>query len=189
MTQNEIIMLNQKSPSECHKLLIKEYGKYVYIIVFNHLRNCGTKEDIEECVSDIFAELFINLESDFYSGDIKSSLGTLAKRRAVNYYHKLMNHNSEYTELTNHLADDMDIVSAFEKKERQHIMMQCIKQLGKPDSDIIILKYYYKMSAKEISKRLSIKSALVQKRAERAVKKLKKLLSDAGIKEEYNETL
>ncbi len=43
---------------------MREYGKYVYAIVFNVLRSCGTQEDVEECFFDVFTNLFLKIESD-----------------------------------------------------------------------------------------------------------------------------
>ncbi len=62
MTSRELTALMEKSPVSCHKALVKEYGRYVYAIAYNKLRGCGTSEDIEECVSDVFAALFMQCE-------------------------------------------------------------------------------------------------------------------------------
>jgi hypothetical protein len=43
---------------------MQEYGKYVYAVIFNKLRSVGTQEDIEECFSDVFADIFIKFEYD-----------------------------------------------------------------------------------------------------------------------------
>ena len=64
MTSRELTALMEKSPVSCHKALVKEYGRYVYAIAYNKLRGCGTNEDIEECVSDVFAALFMQCEYD-----------------------------------------------------------------------------------------------------------------------------
>ena len=58
MTGSELRELLGRSPAECHRALMQEYGKYVYSIIFNKLRSCGTQEDIEECFSDVFADIF-----------------------------------------------------------------------------------------------------------------------------------
>ena len=62
MTRRELAELMQKSSVDCHKALVKEYGRYVYAIVYNKLRCCGTNEDIEECVSDVFADVFMKYQ-------------------------------------------------------------------------------------------------------------------------------
>ena len=64
MTGSELRELLSSSPADCHRALMKEYGRYVYSIVFNKLRSCGTQEDIEECVCDVFADIFIKFEYD-----------------------------------------------------------------------------------------------------------------------------
>ena len=46
MTGNELKELISKSPAECHRKLMKEYGRYVYAMVFNRLRSSSTREDV-----------------------------------------------------------------------------------------------------------------------------------------------
>ena len=55
MTDNEYRALFEKSPAAAQNALFEEYINYVYSIVFNKLRSCGSAEDIEECVSDVFS--------------------------------------------------------------------------------------------------------------------------------------
>ena len=47
MTVEEINKLLQSSPDELYRALLKEFGRYVYVIVFNKLRSCGKNEDVE----------------------------------------------------------------------------------------------------------------------------------------------
>ena len=82
MTAKEINDLMRRSPDDLYRALMNELGRYVYVIVFNKLRSCGTNEDIEECVSDIFAELFIAVE-DGGVNDVKKLAASIANRRAV----------------------------------------------------------------------------------------------------------
>ena len=58
MTDQEFVEHMKRSPEECMKAVFDEYCNYVYIIAATKLRNCGTTEDIEECVSDVFTEVF-----------------------------------------------------------------------------------------------------------------------------------
>nr|WP_303838497.1 sigma factor-like helix-turn-helix DNA-binding protein [Ruminococcus flavefaciens] len=59
-----------------------------------------------------------------------------------------------------------------------------MKELGDPDSTIIIQQYYYNRTAKEIAKSISMSAAAVQKRSSRAKQKLRILLTEAGINKE-----
>ena len=88
MTSRELAVMMKKSPVTCHKALVKEYGRYVYAIVYNKLRGCGTNEDIEECVSDVFADIFMKCEFDLSSeNDIKYLIAIIAKRKAIDNRH------------------------------------------------------------------------------------------------------
>ncbi|MCR5480275.1 MAG: hypothetical protein K6F27_10525 [Ruminococcus sp.] len=54
MTESEIRSMIGTSRKEGFRLLFEEYHAYVYHIVWNTIRSVGSKEDAEECVSDIF---------------------------------------------------------------------------------------------------------------------------------------
>ena len=88
MNTEEINISRKGTSDELYRELLNELGRYVYVVVFNKLRSCGTKEDVEECVSDVFAELFIIAE-DGKCDDIRKMAGIIAKRRAVDYFRKL----------------------------------------------------------------------------------------------------
>ena len=79
---------------------------------------------------------------------------------------------------------DERLVENTERKELAGIIMNKIKELGEPDSTIIIQQYYYNRTAKEISQSVSMTATAVQKRSSRAKLKLKALLAEAGIGKE-----
>ena len=58
MTDQEFKKYMERSPEECMRVVFDEYCNYVYVIAATKLKNCGTTEDIEECVSDVFTEVF-----------------------------------------------------------------------------------------------------------------------------------
>ena len=63
-------------------------------------------------------------------------------------------------------------------KETRAQLIETIKKLGEPDSEIFIRKYYLGESTKEISKVLKIKGNTIDKRVSRGLGKLKKLLGE-----------
>lgn len=183
MINKENAALEGKSPPETAAALISEYSNYVYTIVFSRLRSCGTSEDIEECVSDIFIEAARDIgSSEFFSGDLKAALGTLAKRRAINYYKRLSAGNSKRTALTDDMDSGENILLNAERRDIQRQILGAVEALGKPDSEILLLKYYYCMSAGDIAKRVGMSSRNVQKHAERALGRLGELLEARGIR-------
>ena len=70
MTGNEYCALHRQSADKAYNALFESYCDYVYAIVFNKLRSTASREDIEECVSDIFADIFFGYDlNSSYNGD------------------------------------------------------------------------------------------------------------------------
>ena len=186
MTGSELKSMLGRSPSEAHRALIKEYGRYVYAIVFNKLRGCGINEDIEECVSDVFADIFIGFEyDDTKTGDIKGFIGTVARRSAIDRFRSLSaaGKHTAYTdeEDMQQLVSDFSIDEHIDRSELRRVLLDKIDELGEPDSTILIQKFYYNRNSSEIAKAVSMTASSVRTRCTRALEKLRGKLADAGI--------
>lgn len=186
MTGTEYCKIYKKSPDNAYNALFESYCDYVYAIVYNKLRSVASREDIEECVSDIFADVFFgyNKEND-NGGDMKGYIGTVAKRRAINAFHSITARQNRFSgdseEEMNFIGDETDIEADSDMTETREILLSKINELGEPDSTIILQKYYYDRSSGEIAKLLSMKASAVRMRASRALDKLKTTLAAAGI--------
>lgn len=139
------------------------------------VRNCGTIEDIEECVADIFIAIFSSLQSEkTYNGDLKCLVATIAKRSSIDLFRRLSLKNKRtipIDELEAKLTpfhDELEHTS--ERKELKGILLDCVNELGDPDSSIIINHYYYGRSSVEIASDLKMTTSSVQKRIQRARK-------------------
>lgn len=183
MTDNEYRKMYDKDPRKAQTALFDEYLGYVYAIVYNKLRSCGSREDIEECVGDVFSSVFISYDSSGrFDGDLKGLIGTIAKRSAIQKYRNLVRHSDTvYIENeADEIADTQCIEENAERSVMKNTLLKLINSLGQPDSDIIIQKYYYNMNSNEIADKLSMQPTSVRMRCSRALKKLKKLLADEG---------
>ena len=186
MTSRELADMMQKSPADCHKALVREYGRYVYAIVYNKLRNCGTSEDIEECVSDVFADLFMKCEFDMsYENDVKYLISTIAKRKAIDRFRSLCtkaNHMAETDEDDiQELVSDFSVDDHVDRSELRRVLLDKIDELGEPDSTILIQKFYYNRNSKEIAESVSMTATAVRARCSRAMDKLRAKLVEVGI--------
>ena len=183
MTDAEFKRLYDKDPNEAQTALFDEYLNYVYAIVYNKLRSCGSREDMEECVGDVFSAVFISYDrSGSFEGDLKGFIGTIASRTAIQMYRKLVRHGDMvYLEDEKaEIADTEQVETNTERKAMQSTLLRLIKSLGEPDSDIIIRKYYFNMNSHEIAEKHSMSPEAVRMRCSRALKKLKALLADEG---------
>ena len=185
MTDQQIRELLKSSPQAAHRLIFDEYYNYVYTIVFNRLRSCASREDIDECVSDVFSDIFTKYDpTGEYDGDIKGFVAFIAKRRAVDMFRRLTSKaagtisidDDEAMQLSS--AERVDELA--EKAETGHALLDAVRSLGEPDSTIIMQKYYYGRSSADIADIVSMKPAAVRKRLSRAVGRLRKILTDIG---------
>jgi RNA polymerase sigma-70 factor (ECF subfamily) len=186
MTDNEYKRLFRKSPQEAQNTLFDEYFNYVYTIVFNKLRSCAAKEDIEECVSDVFADIFTYFAGNSDKNEsIKGFISTVAIRKAINMFHSLTSKNGRTVSLedsdADNIRDNTDIAHNAERAELRRTLLRLVDELGEPDSTIIIQKYYYGMNSKEIAETVSLEPVAVRVRCSRAIKRLKDKLAELDI--------
>lgn len=186
MTGTEYCDMYKNAPEKAYSALFKNYCDYVYAIVFNKLRSVASHEDIEECVSDIFAEIFFSYKKSSESAaELKGYISTVAKRKAINAYHSLKARSGHFSgdsdDYISEINSGSDIEEDYDKLETQTILIDKINDLGEPDSTIILQKYYYNRSSNEIAEMLSMKASAVRMRAARALDKLRESLTAAGI--------
>jgi len=189
MTDNELRLLMADSVQKCHRAVFDKYCNYVYTIAFSILKGCGSREDVEECVSDVFMKIYKLLDEETgFSDNFKAFIGAVARNTAIDAFRKISTRTSRTAyiddDTVNEFRDNEDITENTERKEQSSIILGKIKELGDPDSTIIIQQYYYNRTAKEIAKSISMSAAAVQKRSSRAKQKLRILLTEAGINKE-----
>ncbi|MDO5558061.1 MAG: sigma-70 family RNA polymerase sigma factor [Oscillospiraceae bacterium] len=187
MNDIQWIGLLKTNPESAYSEAIEIYGDYVYAIVLNKLKNNSSREDIEDCVSDIFVELFRSADRfDASAGSLKTFIATIAKRRAVDEYRRLIRNNIKSVNI-----DDDDTFETLcttetplnhaERRDEKNFIWHKIRGLGEPDSIILIQQYFYDKTIKEIASMLSMTAAAVQKRSIRARECLKAELTKEGI--------
>jgi RNA polymerase sigma-70 factor (ECF subfamily) len=154
---------------------------FVYAVVNGKL-STFSRQDVEECVSDIFYEIYRTRDRiDLERGSLKSYIAVVANRRAINTFKKLCGKNIHISlEDYEHewLSDDSDMESNLIKSETRETLLKEIEALGEPDNQIMIRKYYWGYTSKTISEELGMKEVTVKKRAERALIKLRKALGE-----------
>lgn len=183
MNDNELRQLLKAEPEKGQRAFYDRYFNYVYTIVFSYLKNCGRIEDTDECVGDVFAQCFIYFDKqETVEGNLKAFVGAVARRRAVDTFRKLTRHSSiSMEECGEELLSSENVEEMSERSELRRLLYKLIKELGEPDSTIVIQKYYYGRSSKEIGEIVSLSSDTVRVKCSRAIKKLRERLHEAGI--------
>lgn len=165
------------SRKESFRAVFEQYRSYVYAIVWGRIRTVGTREDAEECVCDVFAEVFRRYD-EIRSESLKAYIGTVAKRTAVHRYRMLSSAQTVGDNAFADLADSQDLATDYEKKERDCRLYAAICSLGEPDQTIVLQRYFYDRNAGDIAKTLGMTSAAVRVRLHRALKRLRVILTE-----------
>lgn len=177
MTDKEILERIKENPSDGFEKLVGLYSGLVFRIVSATLIPVGTKEDAQECTSDVFVSFYKNLDRlDLEKGSVKGLLAVSAKHTAISALRKLKARNSGNLISLDENENLFSETDDYEKKERSRLVKQAIENLGELDSTIVIRRYLLGETAKEISKDLNMTHDTVAKRASRAKKKLKEML-------------
>lgn len=182
LSDSELLFLFRTKPEKALDKMINIFAGLVYTIASDKLCLICSKEDIEECVSDVFYEVYRHREIiDLQKGSIKAFISVVAKRKAIDIYRSLKNKNSKVVSLEdilyeNTVQDNAHVEQAITEKEWQATIIKELKALGEPDSEIFIRKYYFGQSTKLIAKALGIKENTIDKRVSRGLVKLREVL-------------
>lgn len=186
MTDKVLLDLLNSDPQRGLEAIIDEYTGLVYAIAYNKLSSVCSKEDVEECVSDIFMMLYEQSESiDLTRGSIKGLIAILAKRAAIKRYKKactqkvkLISLDDEDVPAGDLATGDVTQRAALENDERL-ALINAVKSLGEPDRTIIMSKYFLGLTAKEIAKKVHLSQNAVEKRIARSYIKLSVIMGDS----------
>ena len=154
--ESELRSLIQSSQKEGFQALFMQYYSYVYAIVWDYIRSAGTHEDAEECVNDIFIDIFQHFDR-IENGKLQSYIGTVAKRRSINYFYRLT-------------ARPLS-VSIDEQMSESSVSNESVEQ------------EYDKAALRQVlldAQTVGMKQPAVRKRLSRAIKRLRELLEKEG---------
>lgn len=179
MDDKKLLSVLQSDPDEGIRILMDSYAKLVYTVVNARLSRIYSADEVYEYVSDVFVEVYKNRKRiDLSRGSLKAYICVIAKNKAVDAVRK----NASRIRATSLDGEDTDVSSDFSVEEicfdneLKGELISAVNSLGEPDREIILRKFYYSESAREIAERLSMTENAVNVRTHRALKKLKEIL-------------
>lgn len=174
MTDKELLEKLQKDKNGGLATVIELYAGLLYKIAAAVILPTGSKEDVEECVSDSLLTFYGEIENiNLEKASIKTYLALITKRKAIDFYRRLKSNRFLTDESLEDCALSNDFTLDYETKA---ILFCALKNLGEPDKTIVTRKYLLGETARQISQKTGISEAAVQKRLERSREKLKKEL-------------
>lgn len=167
MTDTTISALLETDPQCAMEYMIKEYTGLLWGVAQLWLRE---PEDIKDCISETFSEFYIHHDRyDPSKGSLKGYLVVITKRIAMRQHAALLQ------------CGDVETCplpeNPIERAEQREDLEEALRSLDSLDEQIIRLKYYGGMTAKEIAAQLNLPYETVKKRHQRSLRKMKKALT------------
>ena len=157
--------------------VIVKYSKLLWPIVFAVLKKVGTEQDVEECVADVFIDLWENPDKyDATRGTLKSWLCMVARCKAIDRYRSLSRYNIVPLESAM-MVGRMGMQDAMLQEETKRELIAAVNALADIEKDILIRRYYYEQKPREIAKALDMPLKQVENHLYRSKQKLRIAIS------------
>ena len=173
---------NTKDIYEINENFYKKYNPQICAIVKRILNNANLSYDIGDCVNTVYVELIEKLRQyNETRGSLGAFVAIIARSTALDYCRSNMRRPGELIggEKIDFLSEPIE----FENKVEFEMLVDSIrKQLNKQERILFGMKYIYYYSPEEIAKAFKITRNTVNKRVSRLKNKIKKLLTEGGIK-------
>lgn len=157
--------------------VINKYSKLLWVTVSAVLKNVGSEQDVEECVADVFIDLWENPDRyDSARGTLKSWLCMVARCKAIDRYRALSKHSTVPLESAM-MVSRMGLQDVLMQEETKQELVAAVGALADMEKDILIRRYYYEQKPREIAKALDLPLKQVENHLYRSKQKLRKAIS------------
>lgn len=180
MSDEELIQKIINGDQSALLYMMDTYSKLLWVVVSGVIGGIGTNEDIEECISDVYIQVWKNPYSfDIKKGSLKTFLAIIAKSKAIDKYRKLSKLNSvELDEAINSVDDDLlDYIISCELHQE---LYEAIETLKEPNKEIVIRRYFFEEKVSRIAENISLPLKEVENRLYQSKLRIRRELEKKG---------
>ena len=124
-----------------YNYMINKYTKTIYYLAYNILSPSLNKEDIEECVSDVFLDAWRKIdEFDQEKGNFRTWLLVLTKYKSLTYKRKKATRNLVDIEAFQ-IEDNYNLEKQFFLRQDQEKVIEVINSFNAIDKEIFFRRY------------------------------------------------
>ncbi|MCL1847278.1 MAG: sigma-70 family RNA polymerase sigma factor [Coriobacteriia bacterium] len=152
---------------------ISSYSRLLWVVASRHLAKADgfTGHDIEECIADVFLDLWLNNERyDPEKGSLKSYLCVLTSRKAISRYRRAA--QTKVVSFEDLRQDEEPSSEEAADVEDYGDLYRAIVHLPEPTREILVRRYFYNQQPAEIAARTQLPKKEVENRLYRAKQSL-----------------
>ncbi|MBU3804035.1 MAG: sigma-70 family RNA polymerase sigma factor [Candidatus Cellulosilyticum pullistercoris] len=181
MEDKALIHFMKENPEGGLNQVMSLYAPFVKAIIVKYL-GCEKKEDIKECIADVFIKLWRFIGNfDESKGSLKSYIAVIARNEALRKLKKEGKYLSDLNIDELEIGIEVDMVSEMGRKINAKLVQEAIEALKEPDRQIFIKRYFWGQRIKEISKELRLEEKFIENRLYLVKKQLKGKLLEKGV--------
>ena len=172
--------------------VIQKYSKLLWAVVYPILGAACSEQDVEECVADVFIQLWNQPRGyDPAKAKLSTYLTIVARTKAIDRYRSIQRKREVPLEesMIIHWRGDfgnqpLQNLLTKEKNARIHKLLQ---HLGEPMQEILVRRYFYNQKPREIATMMDMPKKQVENFLYSAKRRLRQMLEDE--KGEFDEEI
>ncbi|MBQ7360362.1 MAG: sigma-70 family RNA polymerase sigma factor [Lachnospiraceae bacterium] len=192
MKDEKVILGIEERDEQTMAYVIQKYSRLLWKVVYPILGVSSSEQDVEECVADVFIQLWNQPRAyDPAKAKLSTYLTIVARTKAIDRYRSIQRKREvplEESVLIHWRADlcsqPLQSLLSKEKNERIHLML---KRLGEPMQEILVRRYFYDQKPREIALAMDMPKKQVENSLYGAKKRLRQMLEDE--KGEFDEEI
>lgn len=172
-SQSELVCGIRSKDTAAYEYMVGKYTKTVYCLAYNILSESHSKEDIEECVADVFLDVWIKIaEFDENKGNFRTWLLIMTKYKALTY--KRRKRFSKVVDIDDVvIQDDINLEKEVFLRQDQEKVMQIINSFQKTDREIFVRRFFLGERINDLAQAFNLSRTAVDNRLLRGRKLIK----------------
>lgn len=172
-SQAELVRGIKRKDMAAYEYMIGKYTKTIYCLAYNVLSGTHSKEDIEECVADVFVDAWIKIgEFDAEKANFRTWLLILTKYKALSYRRKKRLKNVMNIEDVE-IMDDINLEKQVFMRQDQEQVIEIINSFQKTDREIFVRRFFLGEKISDLAEEFNLSRAAVDNRLLRGRKIIK----------------
>jgi len=176
-SQDDLVEGIKNKDTLAYQYMIDTYTKTIYCLAYNILSVLHNREDIEECVADVFLDAWIKIkEFDQDKGNFRTWLLILTKYKALTYRRKKQLNNVVDIEDVE-VKDSTNLEKQVFLRQDQEKVITIINSFQKTDREIFFRRFFFNEKINDLATAFNLSRAAIDNRLLRGRKIIKEGLN------------